>query len=343
MNLKNLAYFFITSISIVVILIFGKSLLIPFVFALLLWFVMRKIRLVLDKVRFVKNKFPAWAKNLIASALLLTILAFASQVISSNIKALAQSYKKYEVNLDALMNDMNDILNLDIMEMIEEHSGDFDLGAALGLIFNSLTDILSNAFMIILYALFIFLEQTYFRIKLKNLFTDADRFDKVSGILGKIELSITKYLGLKTFVSLLTGLLSYVVLVIIGIDSPVFWAFLIFVLNFIPTIGSLIGTLFPAAFCLLQFGEFTPGLMVLLFVGAIQIIVGNIIEPKLMGTSMNISSLVTIIALSFWGAIWGVTGMILSVPITVIMVIVFSQFPATKPIAIALSEKGETD
>lgn len=341
MSLKNVAYFFITAIAIVVTLIFGKSLLIPFVFAFLLWFVMAKIRLLLDKISFVKAKFPSWIKSLLASVLLLSVLTFASGVITANINALARSYKKYEANLDILIIQANEALNLDIMQTIKDHSGDFDFGAALSAIFNSLTDILSNAFMILLYALFIFLEQTYFRTKLKNLFPEPERFEKVSGILEKVDSSISKYLGLKTLVSFLTGGLSYIALLIIGIDSPIFWAFLIFILNFIPTIGSLIATLFPAAFCLLQYGEFGPGVLVLIFVGLIQVIIGNIVEPKLMGSSMNISSLVTIVALSFWGAIWGVTGMILSVPITVIMIIIFSQFPSTRPIAIALSEKGE--
>ncbi len=165
----------------------------------------------------------------------------------------------------------------------------------------------------------------------------------ISGIIGRIERSVAKYLGLKALMSLITGALSYVVLLIIGIDSPVFWAFLIFMLNFIPTIGSLVATVFPAIFCLLQFGEFMLGLMVLLFVGAVQVLVGNVLEPKLMGNSMNLSALVTIIALSFWGSVWGVTGMILSIPITVIMVIVFSQFPTTRPIAILLSERGKIE
>ena len=92
---------------------------------------------------------------------------------------------------------------------------------------------------------------------------------------------------------------------------------------------------------LLQFGEFGPAIMVLIFVGLAQVLVGNILEPKLMGYSMNISPLVTIIALSIWGAIWGITGMVLSVPITVIMLIIFSQFEKTKPVAIMLSEKGK--
>ena len=79
----------------------------------------------------------------------------------------------------------------------------------------------------------------------------------------------------------------------------------------------------------------------LTIVGVIQVLVGNILEPKLMGNSMNLSPLVSILALSLWGALWGVTGMILSIPITVIMVIICSQFEATKSVAIMLSEKGE--
>jgi predicted PurR-regulated permease PerM len=225
--------------------------------------------------------------------------------------------------------------------LVQGHSGDIDFGSILGSLFNSLTDILSSAFMITLYALFVFLEEAKFRTKLKSVFSSKEKFEQVYNILNTIEISISKYLTLKTFVSLITGFLSYIALAIIGIDSPIFWALIIFIFNFIPTVGSLAGTLFPAVFCLLQFGEFGPALLVLSIVGVIQVLVGNILEPKLMGNSMNLSPLVSILALSLWGAIWGVTGMILSIPITVIIVIICSQFEATKSVAIMLSEKGE--
>ena len=127
-------------------------------------------------------------------------------------------------------------------------------------------------------------------------------------ILRKIEDSISNYLRLKTYVSLLTGVLSYFVLLLVGVDGAPFWAFLIFLLNYIPTIGSLVAT-----------------------------------EPKVFGKSLNLSPLVTILSLAVWGEIWGITGMILSVPITVIMIIIFSQFDKTKNIAILLSESGNVD
>ena len=139
----------------------------------------------------------------------------------------------------------------------------------------------------------------------------------------------------------MTGLLSYFVLLIIGVDAPAFWAFLIFVLNFIPTIGSLIATIFPTIFALLQFGDFTQGILVLAIVGSIQMVIGNLVEPKLMGDSLNISPLVVLLTLAIWGVMWGITGMLLSVPITVIMIIIMSEFQTTRPLAILLSQTGK--
>ena len=141
-------------------------------------------------------------------------------------------------------------------------------------------------------------------------------------------------------VSILTGVLSYFALVLLGIDAPIFWAFLIFILNYIPTVGSLIATTFPSIFAMLQFGEIMPGVWVLIIVGAIQLVVGNYIDPKLTGDSLNVSPLIVILGLAFWGAIWGIIGMFLSVPITVMLIIIFSEIPSTRPIAILLTKDG---
>jgi predicted PurR-regulated permease PerM len=171
--------------------------------------------------------------------------------------------------------------------------------------------------------------------------TSEEKKLELKETLAQIDHSISKYISLKTLVSLITGFASYIVLKLIGLDAPIFWAFLIFLLNYIPTIGSLIGTLFPVAMAFLQFEDPTNAFIVLIAVGSIQVIVGNIVEPKIMGNSLNVSSLVVILSLSFWGAIWGITGMVLSVPITVILVILFGQFKSTRSVAILLSDKGQ--
>lgn len=301
---------------------------------------MRGLNSVLDRITFVKDKFPLWLKTIITSIIILGFIVISSKVLSSSILSLSLSYKSYYPNLENLTHMIDRKFNIDLVSYLKEYASDFDFGLVLSLIFNSITDLVGNTFIVLIYTLFIFLEATNFQKKLRMIFASDSSHAKTTSVLAKIEDSVTHYLGLKTLVSIITGLLSYVVLFCIGIESPAFWAFLIFLLNFIPTVGSLFATLFPAIFCIFQFGSFVPSLYVLLFVGVIQIIIGNILEPKLMGNSLNVSSLIAILSLTFWGSIWGISGMILSIPITVIMIIICSQFQKTRPIAIMLSEKG---
>ncbi len=337
--MKNTAYFFISAIAIVIVLIYGKTLLIPFIFALLLWFLIRKVRHVIDKVDFICNKLPSWFKNLFVSGIIIVLLSLISKIILTNINNLANNYTAYENNVELIITQLNETLNINIIEYLKTNAAEFDFGKVLREIFNSVSELFGSALLIVIYALFIFLEETNFSKKLKAAATSSEKYNEITSILNQIEHSISNYIGLKTLVSLITGIVSYIALSFIGIDSPMFWAFLIFILNFIPTVGSMVATLFPAMFCLLQFGGFTESLMVLGIVGSIQLLIGNLIEPKVMGSSLNISPLVAIFALSFWGVLWGVTGMLISVPVTVIIVITCSHFEKTKSIAIMLSDK----
>ncbi len=259
----------------------------------------------------------------------------------ANINELTKSYSLYEGNVMILIHQINEVFQINVFEYFKSNSTNLNFGSILQNIIEALTGLVSNTFVIIIYALFILLEEANFYTKLQTVVPGKTQFMQLTIVLDKIDKSVSKYIGLKTLVSFITGLASYIALFFIGVDAPLFWAFLIFLLNYIPTIGSLIATIFPVIFCLLQFGDFSKGFLVLIIVGIIQVVVGNILEPKLTGNSLNISPFVAIFALSFWGAIWGVTGMFLSVPITVIMLIVFSHFKPTKAIAIMLSEKGE--
>jgi len=340
MNLISIAGFFISAIASVVILYFGKDILIPFVFAALLWFIIRQLRKLLDKIPLLRNRFPNWIKNIISLIFILALIDLAARIIINNVNLLATTFDKYTGNAISFLEDINKTYNINLLDYLTPYLYDLNFASLFLSAFRISTDILSSAFMVFLYGLFLFLEEKSFQSKMDKLMSEHKNLLNLNKIFSNIEIAVGKYLGLKSITSLSTGILSYIVLIIIGVDYPAFWAFLIFILNYIPTIGSLVATTLPALFCLLQFGELLPGLMVILFVGFIQVIIGNIIEPKLMGNTMNISPLVTIASLSFWGAIWGITGMILSVPIMVIIVIIFSQFPQTRPIAIMLSDKG---
>ncbi|CAL2062038.1 AI-2E family transporter [Tenacibaculum sp. 190524A05c] len=335
--------FIIVTIAVIAVLVIGKGILIPFIFALIFWFFTREIRKSIYKIPFAKRFIPKWLSNVIVFTLIILAFGFVSEIITNSVTDVTNSYDKYEPNVEKIITDLGNYLNVDIMTSIKSVVGDFNYGSVLGDIANGVSGLLGDTFMIIIYALFLFLEEKSFTKKLYMILTNGNNYDSVKSMIDKIEDSISNYIRLKTYVSLLTGILSYFVLLFVGIDSAPFWAFLIFLLNYIPTVGSLVGTLFPAIFSLLQFGEFTPFLIIAIAVGAIQVVVGNIIEPRLFGKSLNLSPLVTILSLAVWGKIWGITGMVLSVPITVIMIIVFSQFEKTRAIAIMLSENGEID
>jgi predicted PurR-regulated permease PerM len=341
---KNAANIIIVIIAVMAILVIGKGILIPFVFALIFWFLTREIRKTIYRIPFAKRFIPRWLSNILVFTFIILSFSAISEIITNSIGNLTSSYQTYEKNVDQIIQKVDSYFHMDLVNSVKALVGKFDYGSVLGDIANGISSLLGDTFMIVIYALFIFLEESSFKKKIGKLFgNDKTHPGSVQNMLGKIEASISNYLRLKTYVSLLTGVLSYIVLLIAGVDSAPFWAFLIFLLNYIPTIGSLIATVFPAVFSLLQFGEVTPFLIVLIAVGCIQVIVGNIIEPKLFGKSLNLSPLVTILSLAVWGKIWGITGMVLSVPITVIMIIIFSQFEKTKSVAILLSENGDIE
>jgi len=137
--------------------------------------------------------------------------------------------------------------------------------------------------------------------------------------------------------------ISYVGMTALGLDNALFWALVIFVLNYIPIVGGLLAVLFPVLFAIVQFDSLGQvGLLALILFGA-QTIIGNTIQPKMMGDSMNLSALVVILALSVWGALWGGVGAFLSAPLTVIIMIILAQFPTTRWIAVLLSADGNPD
>lgn len=326
--------------AVVVMFIYGKPLILPFVIALIFWFLIKEIRDLLNKVEFIAEKIPNIVLNIIGFAVIFAIIGGIAKILTVNIQHLSKELPVYQKNITELTQSINTTFNIDIVTSIKEFLGEYQYTKLLSGLFNSITDLFGDALLIIIYTLFLLLEEPFFSKKINAIYSKKDDQNGVNEILAKVNKSIGRYISIKTLVSLLTGFLSYGALLLLGVDAPIFWAFLIFLLNYIPAIGSLIATTFPAIFAMLQFGEPMPGVWVLIVVGAIQLIVGNYIDPKLTGDSLNVSPLVVILGLAFWGAIWGIIGMFLSVPITVMLIIILSEIPSTRAIAILLTKDG---
>ena len=341
MRIMKTASLLVIIVIVYAVLYYGRDLIIPMIIALFIWYLIKESRDLLVRIPKIGTKIPLWILNFLSFGFMFGILSIVVSLISHNMQYLNANVDKYQESLTRLISNIEETYQLDIISRATEFIGNWNFTELLSNILGSLSGIFSNAFTIVLYAVFLLLEESFFHVKLRSLFRNNDDYQSAQNIIAKVDRSISSYLSLKTLVSLLTGFLSYIALLILGVDAPIFWSFLIFLLNYIPTIGSLIATTFPAIFALIQFGNYTNALAVLIVVGTIQVIIGNILEPKVMSNSLNISALVVLISLSFWGVLWGISGMFLAVPIMVIAIIFLSEFKSTKPIAIILSEKGD--
>lgn len=341
MNIQKYSYGILTFIAIVFILYIAKSLLLPLSVAVILWFLIKEILRYLGKIHVKGRHLPKWTQKFFAFVLVLLSFFALSSIIGKSAVGINEQLPLYEDNLKILLSEYTFLEQIDFNSWMQNALESLDLSAGITYVLNSVSSLFSNAILVLLYLLFILLESSMFTKKFELIYSSEANRSNVNFILENIDKSMSSYITLKTLTSLTTGFLSFVALKIIGVDFAFFWVFLIFLLNYIPTIGSLLATGFPVLLAFVQFGSLTPALIVLVSVGAIQFLVGNLLEPKLMGTSLNVSPLIVLVSLAFWGWLWGIVGMIISMPITIMMIIVFSQFQDTRWIAILLSADGK--
>lgn len=204
-------------------------------------------------------------------------------------------------------------------------------------------NLLSGVILVILFVGFLFGERLWFGTKLDHLMGDPVRAARISRIIQSIIRRINRYLVVKTGVSLLTAAAVWLVMVGFDLQFAMAMAILTFVLNYIPSIGSIIATLIVALVAYLQVPEPSFALLILVVVGMIQFVLGSIIETMLMGRALQVSSFGIMISLAFWGFIWGVPGAFLAVPILVATMIVCSHIPIARPVAILISREGLPD
>ena len=206
---------------------------------------------------------------------------------------------------------------------------------------SSVAKLATSMGMVIVYMIFMFVEQSTFHKKLAELFPNKTQHKKMQFILSSIDENMKKYLFMKTLVSGITGILSYIWMYMLDLEFAGIWAFVIFILSYIPTIGAIIGCALPILFAVVMGATLNELVLLALGLVGLQLLFGNIIEPKLTGKTLNLSTLAILINLVFWGLIWGVAGMFFSVPLLVATFIITAQFDSTRWVAILLSADGK--
>lgn len=340
MTIIRVAAWLITIALAITLIVVGKSYLIPIFLALFIWYLVNAINSLLRRLPLI-SKTPQWLTLLFSFVFIGFGIYEVGTMIAENINNFINTSSNYADRIDAQIASFYKSLGI---KKTPPTISDLNIMAQIGnnflVLLNGVTALAKNFFLVLVYVIFLLLEQFSFLEKIRHLGLSSVQSERLETVLSQINTAMRQYLGVKTFTSILTAILSFVVFWALGLDYAFFWAFLIFLFNYIPTVGSITATLLPGLLSLLQFDGFGPFLIIILGVSAIQVAVGNIIEPRLMGSTLNISPLVVILSLILWSILWGVVGMLLCVPITVAIIIICAQFPSTKNVAVLLSKDG---
>jgi len=326
------------SIIIIAGLIFAKSIINPFLLALFVSIICAQ-----PIAWLVKKRLPKWLALFSVMLGLIILFSGFAFLIGGSLSSFSGNVSKYESQLTTILSSFVQFLNEKGLEISKDQVSnlfqparvlEFTAGAV-----NEVLNMMGNTFLIFLIILFILMESGSFPVKAKAILIGSD--ESVS-YFSTITQKLRRYLGLKTLLCLLVGILIYAALLIIGVDYPLLWALIASLLSYIPNIGSIIAAVPAVLFALVQLGLggalWTMGSFLL-----INNVIGNFIEPRIMGKGLGLSTLAVFLSLLFWGFILGTVGMFLAVPITMTIKIILEHNDKTRWIGILLGTPAEAE
>lgn len=333
MENRKIGYYFIVMASVVVVLAGIKSaseIIVPFLLSLFLAIVLS------PSYNFFRRKGLGDALSLafvitlfvIFLSLVVKLLGSSAQDFSSNIDFYEEQLLVYFHSVENFSSDFG--IELPWNEVIQAINSKQIMLFATGIL-QSMGSIFTNGFVILFTLIFMLLESSHFVEKISY----ADGMRNSIGYIKEISSKIKEYMVLKAIISLLTGCFIWIFLSIIGTDYAFLWAVLAFLLNFIPNIGSIIAAVPAVLLTLVQLGSFSAIIVLAVYI-VINVLIGSVVEPKVMGKGLGLSTLVVFLSLLFWGWLLGTVGMLLSIPLTIMAKIALDANKNTKWLAILL-------
>ena len=356
----------------------ARALITPFIVALVILFILTHFEnLISTGIKkllslFIKKEFSKrtiYTISTVSFVLALTIsffmLFFSYKAISKNLEDMFSDATRYQIlfgyRITQFNNFMIDSHNPDgdgksistvrqIISMIpESHLPVIGNNIIEGIDFNHLFNTvggfagksIANSTLVAIYLLFLYGERRSFHRKIEKIRQLNPKFEQLDKVIKNIRDDLIGYFNIKTIVSFITATLCYLVMFGFGLEFVWLWAFIIFILNYIPTIGSIVATILPSALGLIMFDNFVDAIFMMFSIATIQFVIGSVIEPKFQGDRLNLAPIMILLSLAIWGAIWGIVGMFVAVPIMVTINTTLSQFETTKPIAMFFSSNGD--
>jgi Predicted permease len=323
-------------IIIIAGVIYAKSIITPFLLALFISIICAQPVTWLEK-----KGIPRWVALIIVILGLIVLFSGFAYLIGGAVSSFSGNLSQYESTLTTISNSFIQFLNEQGLNVPPDQFSTLIQPAKIleytASALNTVFNMMGTTFLIFLIILFILMEFGSFSVKARAIQIESD---KSISYFSTILQNIRHYLGIKTLLCLSVGILIYFALLIIGVDYPLLWALIAGLMNYIPNIGSIIATIPTVLFALIQLGLggafWTLGSTML-----IHNVLGNFIEPRIMGKGLGLSTLVVFLSLLFWGFTLGMVGMVLSAPFTMTIKIILEQKEKTRWLAILLGTPAD--
>ncbi|MDD5361943.1 MAG: AI-2E family transporter [Ignavibacteria bacterium] len=316
-----------------------QSIILPFFVALIIAFLFEPLYEWLKKKR-----LPSWAAILIVLITILIISNIASVFVYTSINSFTSGFPKYVQKIESLgVSATNTLAALGVSDAKIKESFDLSkylsgekVAEMLSTVLSSIAGIFTNYVLILIYVIFLLTEFGSIQRRILAAFSH-EKSRKIAEILNDIFIDLRKYIVGKTLINFVHASLVTIIFLIFGLDFAIVWGLLTFFITYIPNLGAFIATVLPFVTALAQYDNIGTPIVLLVIMGVIAYSVGNLVEPKVLGDKLNLSPLLLIFSLVFWDYMWGVVGMLLSVPIMSMIKIILSKFESTKHISILMS------
>ncbi|WP_336739378.1 AI-2E family transporter [Aureimonas altamirensis] len=339
-RLRRVVLWLVATTLVLMLLIQARVFLLPLVIAVLVFSLTAALIDWILSLRLGAIRFPQWLASTVAVCLVGATLLSLSAILSGQIDRAITIAPAYVERAQTMLAGIIDVLDDQTAQGLINAIQDFRIHAYLRSAAGSAGQLLLMTILVILYVAFLFTEKPWMAGKLSSLVRDTSRAADVTAVVAAIRKAIHHYLLVKAAVSAVTGVTVYAILRSFSIEFAETLALLTILLNFIPNVGSIVASVLAVLIGAIQLGDIEAILMLTLLVSLAQFVLGNVVDPMMMGRSLRMSPFGIIVSLTFWGAIWGIAGMFLAVPLMVMIAIICAHTPSLSLVAVLLSRDG---
>jgi AI-2 transport protein TqsA len=321
----------------VALLHFLASIIIPFVIAFILAVLVNAL------VRFISNRWaaaPAWAVALLAGVVLIVITSAAIFVFAQGAAQMVAEGPTLLARLDGIAVAIGRSLHLHAPLHIDAIIGNISVADVAGFLLSGMQGLFSGLLLMVVYFGFMLAGRKRIAAKVERAAGSSSRARRITGTMSRVAGDIETYVWVQTITGLILTASATAVMLVVGLNNVIFWAVVFFLLTFIPNIGVTVGSIVPSLFALIQFTTVWQAVTIFAVIQVVATVVGNLIYPRLQAHTQNIDPVATLLSLAFWSWLWGLPGAFLAVPMTLMSMMVFTQFPSTRWVAAMLSNDG---